>query len=336
MFVFVLGRLVRVSSSDWIGVWFGLEINLFRVVPFFSGVGLSKELEAVAKYFVVQAVGSVILLLGSLLGFFIFGFIFVEFVSFSRVCCVLVRLGLMVKIGLVPFHFWVPRVMGGLRWLGCLILSVWQKIVPLFVLISFVEDKITGVLVIVGCLGSVVGGLGGFLQTQLRVLLGYSSIRHRGWLVAGGIYRFSRVVFYFVVYSLIAVILFYMLYVVELDSYLRLAKGFRLLDVKFLGVLALLLVTLAGLPPTAGFAMKWSIIINVLPESPLVLAFLVGGSLLRLYYYLCVRFSWCVLSFSVVWNSLRLRHEKVRFFVALISSLVMGYVLFLGAGLVCG
>lgn len=38
----------------------------------------------------------------------------------------------------------------------------------------------TGILVIVGCLGRVVGGLGGFLQTQLRVLLGYSSIRHRG------------------------------------------------------------------------------------------------------------------------------------------------------------
>lgn len=105
VFVFVLGRLVRVSRSDWIGVWFGLEINLFRVVPFFSGVGLSKELEAVAKYFIVQAVGSVILLLGSLLGFFVFGFVFVEFASFTRVCCVLVSLGLIIKMGLVPFHF---------------------------------------------------------------------------------------------------------------------------------------------------------------------------------------------------------------------------------------
>lgn len=51
---------------------------------------------------------------------------------------------------------------------------------PLFVLVRFVRGKIVWVLVLAGCVGRLVGGLGGFLQTQFRVLLGYSSINHRG------------------------------------------------------------------------------------------------------------------------------------------------------------
>lgn len=99
-------------------------MNLFRVVPFFSGVGLSKELESVAKYFIVQAVGSVILLTGSLVGFIYYGSIFVGYASFADICCSLVVLGLVIKMGLVPFHFWVPRVISGIRWVRCLVLRV--------------------------------------------------------------------------------------------------------------------------------------------------------------------------------------------------------------------
>lgn len=85
------------------------------MVPFFSGVGLSSELEAVAKYFVVQVVGSIILLLGSLFRLLYVGSVFVFYTSFVEVCCIVIRFGLMIKMGLVPFHFWIPSVIGGLR-----------------------------------------------------------------------------------------------------------------------------------------------------------------------------------------------------------------------------
>lgn len=88
---------------------------MFRVVPFFLGVGLSREHEAVAKYFIIQAVGSVLFLLGGLFNYFYWGSVFVGYGSCANVSCFLICLGLMVKMGLVPFHFWIPRVMGGLR-----------------------------------------------------------------------------------------------------------------------------------------------------------------------------------------------------------------------------
>lgn len=167
-------------------------------------------------------------------------------------------------------------------------LRVWQKVVPLVIFINFVDGGIVGVLVVVGCAGSLVGGLGGFLQTQLRILLGYSSINHRGWLIVGRIYRVVRVLCYFVIYSIIVGFMFYVLSYVELGRYENLSKGFGVIDVKFLGFLVVLLITLAGLPPTLGFAIKWSVFLGVVARCPVALVFLLVGSLLRLYYYLCV------------------------------------------------
>lgn len=180
LFVFLVGRLISISSSDWVGVWFGLEVNLFAVVPFFAGVGLAKEMEAVVKYYVVQSIGSIILLLGRILMCIQYGSLFVLYGNVGGIWSISLVGGLMLKMGLVPFHFWIPRVMGGLRWVGCLVLSVWQKLVPLVILGRFLAREFSNVLLLVGCLGRLVGGLGGFLQTQLRVLLGYSSINHGG------------------------------------------------------------------------------------------------------------------------------------------------------------
>lgn len=161
---------------------------------------------------------------------------------------------------------------------------------PLLILISFVEGKIVGLLVFIGCLGRLIGGLGGFLQTQLRVLLGYSSIGHSGWLIAGGIYSSVSSICYFLIYRRISVILFYVLRVAEIRRYLSLSKGYRVMRVKYLGILVLLLVRLAGLPPTLGFAIKWSVFLAIIPHSLLALSALVIGSLLSLYYYLCLGF----------------------------------------------
>lgn len=112
------------------------------------------------------------------------------------------------------------------------------------------------VLMVSGCLGRLVGGLGGFAQTQVRSLLGYSSIGHGGWLVVGGVFRFLGVAVYFFLYFIVRGFLFCLLSVVEAWSYGRLTKGFRGAKAKYLWLLRLGFLTLAGLPPGVGFSIK--------------------------------------------------------------------------------
>lgn len=273
------------------GVWFGLEINLFRVVPLFLGDSTTRKAESTIKYFLLQAIGSVVVLSGALLNLTSFGARFVGRFIFMETARVLVMVGLIVKVGLVPFHFWVPRVMRGLGWGSCFVLSVWQKVGPVLILVSFIGGFLMQVLMVSGCLGRMVGGLGGFAQTQVRSLLGYSSIGHGGWLVVGGIFRFLGVVVYLLLYSIVRGFLFCLLSAVEARSYGRLSKGFRGMKAKYLWLLRLGFLTLAGLPPGVGFSMKWCVFWVVLSAGGFyTMVGLVSGSLLRLYYYMCIRF----------------------------------------------
>lgn len=122
-------------------------------------------------------------------------------------------------------------------------------------------------------------------------------------MIVGILCRPVRGVCYFLLYSVLVVLLFFCLSYMDLYRFRRLGKGFGVPSVGILSCLALSLVRLAGMPPTIGFAIKWSVFITILPEFYLVLLFLVLGSLVRLYYYLCVIFRWCVIFFSVLWSN---------------------------------
>lgn len=198
---------------------------------------------------------------------------------------------------------------------------------------SFIEGFLRQVLIVSGCLGSLVGGLGGFAQTQVRSLLGYSSIGHGGWLVVGGVYRVVSAVVYFFLYFIVRGFLFCLLSAVEVWSYGRLSKGFRGVRVKYLWFLRLGFLTLAGLPPRVGFSIKWCVFWAVLSAGGFyTIVGLVVGSLLRLYYYMCIRFCWFVFSGSVLWGDLGGKSGGI---LVIGPVLLGGYLRFLLVGGIC-
>lgn len=114
-------------------------------------------------------------------------------------------------------------------------------------------------------------------------------------------YNITSAVVYFIIYLVIAGFLFYFLSVIEINSYKGLLKGFRGIRVKLIIILRLSLLTLAGLPPTVGFSMKWAIFLGVVSAKGfLAIRVLVVGTLLSLYYYICMSFCWYVFSSSTV------------------------------------
>jgi NADH-ubiquinone oxidoreductase chain 2 len=86
---------------------------------------------------------------------------------------------LIVKLGLAPFHFWLPRLVSSLRAKEILILLVWQKIGPLFIL-TFIPSFEYSFKIIIGILRAGVGRFLGLKQTQWKQIFTFSSIRHLG------------------------------------------------------------------------------------------------------------------------------------------------------------
>lgn len=143
-------------------------------VSLLSAMNKKKEnSESIIKYFMVQSVGSIILVLA------IAGSIFYwSYISFISV----MLLGLCLKLGLFPVYMWLPGVIGGLSWIGCFFVSCFQKVAPFAILFDIYSDPMKRWLIFIGMSCAVIGGVGGLNQVQIRRVFAYSSIHHIGWV----------------------------------------------------------------------------------------------------------------------------------------------------------
>nr|QFG38788.1 NADH dehydrogenase subunit 2 [Glaphyrina caudata] len=298
MFLLVMGigTLLSVSSIHWLSIWAGLEINLIGFLPLLVYQKSVAESQSAVKYFVVQALGSSFLIFGSLI---LFSMSFTwdvcnNMYNFSILGFLMLISGLCIKLGLFPFHYWLPSVMSGLPWVSCLLLATWQKLAPLFLILCLLELNESYMMSFIFCMissGSVlVGGLGGLNQTQIRALLAYSSISHLGWMMFAILHSEWAMKMYLMIYILISISLFLSLWYVDSGS-MKNINNLKNSGPMQLTVM-LLLLSLGGLPPLLGFISKW-LVITVSTKGPwmFIIFMLILGSLMSLFYYLSLFFS---------------------------------------------
>jgi len=290
------GTMFSLSSRHWLGVWAGLEINLIGFLPILVYQKSMLERESAVKYFIIQALGSSLLIFGRLMGYRLslsWESLVGEF--FQLTGTPLLSFGLLLKRGIFPFHFWLPRVMAGLSWLPCLLLATWQKMAPILLILSLVQVTHAPILIFILCfLGArsrIVGGFGGLNQTQVRALLAYSSIGHIGWVLFGICSSETSVKVYFSIYVLISVCLFSSLWILD-SKILKRLRSIRSKKWRGAFSFSLILLSLGGLPPLLGFVSKWVVITSgTLTSSWGFLLALILGSLISLFYYLRLFFS---------------------------------------------
>nr|YP_009742272.1 NADH dehydrogenase subunit 2 [Neverita didyma]QID90354.1 NADH dehydrogenase subunit 2 [Neverita didyma] len=295
IFTMIFGTLFSISSSHWLGIWAGLEINLIGFLPILVYQKSMSESESAVKYFIVQALGSSLLMFGSLSSYSVsFSWENVMETEFSVFALLIIMSGLITKMGMFPFHYWLPSVMAGLPWISCMVLATWQKIAPLLLINSLFELNLMYFFMMIVCLmasgSSIVGGIGGINQTQIRAILAYSSIGHLGWMVfalSQGVWAMKM---YLSIYILISLCIFLNLWRVNLNMMKNLNTLMSSSTYNSNAVMVMLM-SLGGLPPLLGFISKWSVIvmgINSVFWSFLFMLLL--GSVMSLFYYLSLYF----------------------------------------------
>uniref|UniRef100_B2C6R0 NADH-ubiquinone oxidoreductase chain 2 n=2 Tax=unclassified Nephtys TaxID=2628724 RepID=B2C6R0_9ANNE len=280
-----LGTLMTLSANQWLYVWMGLELNLLSFVPLITSSSMNRESEAAMKYFLAQAMGSGLLLLG----------VFTN-MMFSAPSLTInpgasfIFFALLLKLGAAPCHFWFPAVMSNISWPLCMTLATWQKIAPLNILMFSNSLNQSSLVLSVAALGSLIGGIGGLNQTQLRPLFAYSSIGHLGWMISTP--SFLTLIIYLTIYIFITsamMIIFWKLSTKHWSFNISLLKSSPATTFSII----ILLFSLAGLPPFIGFLPKWLILSSLTSSGasllwPLVL---VLGSAIQLFYYLSLMFA---------------------------------------------
>nr|YP_009123021.1 NADH dehydrogenase subunit 2 [Cherax tenuimanus]AJK90905.1 NADH dehydrogenase subunit 2 [Cherax tenuimanus] len=295
------GTLLSISSSSWFSAWIGLELNLMSFIPLISSKNNRLPSEAALKYFLIQALGSAIIILASSL----------TPIHLSSAHLV-ISLALLLKLGAAPFHFWFPQVMEGLNWIQAIILMTIQKLAPMFLISYLSMSFFTNISILVSALTSaVIGALGGVNQTSLRKILSYSSINHMSWMLIAMLINETSWIIYFLMYALISSSI--ALYFMSLQSFYfsHLINSNSSYMSKIISMFSL--YSLGGLPPFSGFIPKWIIIQEMILSSfEFSLLILLLSSLVTLYFY--IRLSLTSMSISYAQSKWNLTSENLNTF----------------------
>nr|YP_009261546.1 NADH dehydrogenase subunit 2 [Triplophysa orientalis]AID15885.1 NADH dehydrogenase subunit 2 [Triplophysa orientalis] len=280
-----LGTTLTFASSHWLLAWMGLEINTLAIIPLMAQQHHPRAVEAATKYFLTQATAAAMILFAATTNAWLVGEWAINDMSHPIASSMTIA-ALALKIGLAPMHFWLPEVLQGLDLITGLILSTWQKLAPLALIIQVAPTVSPVMLTLLGLLSALVGGWGGLNQTQVRKILAYSSIAHMGWMVVISQYAPHLTLLALTMYVFMTSTAFLSLKMTSATSINTITAMWSKTPV-LVSTTALALLSLGGLPPLTGFMAKWVILQEMAKQQlPLTATIMALAALLSLYFYL--------------------------------------------------
>ena len=308
----ILGMMIMISSNDLIVFYLGLELqslSLYVLASFNRDNILSSE--SGLKYFILSALSSGLLLYGCSL---IYGFSgttnfnliselnLSEFHYGITFGVVFIIVGLAFKISAVPFHMWAPDVYQGSPTSVTLFFAVLPKIAALTVFIRFLYvpfinliDQWQIIIIFLSIASMVFGAVAAIGQKNIKRLVAYSSIGHMGYALAGLLVGTNQgiqsSIIYITIYMVMNIALFSCLFMIRkkenysenLNDLSGLSKNHPIISF----CLLIILFSLAGIPPLAGFFAKFYIFMAVIEKSMYLLA-IVGllSTVVSAFYYI--------------------------------------------------
>ena len=324
----LLGMMVMISANSFLTLYLGLELLSLCL---YAMVALNRDsaasVEAAMKYFVLGALASGLLLYGMSMIYGATGTLVIPEVAqraariaaesgSSRMLLVfgLVFLvsGLSFKLGVVPFHMWIPDVYQGASTAVTLVISTAPKLAAFAMAMRLLVDGLPvlsvdwqQMLAILALLSMALGNVTAIAQSNLKRMLAYSTIAHMGFMLLGlmsgvvggnqlnAVDAYGAAMFYTVVYVVMSLGAFGVLLLlsragVECER-LEDMKGLNRRDPWLAFLMLMLMFSLAGVPPTAGFYAKFSVLSAAVQAGQIAIAVAaVVFSLIGAFYYLRV------------------------------------------------
>lgn len=310
----LLGMMVMISASHFLSMYIGLEL---MTLSLYAMVALQRDsavaTEAAMKYFILGALASGLLLYGMSMLYGATGTLDVNAVSAAIkhgvanpnllvFGLVFVVAGLAFKLGAVPFHMWVPDVYHGAPTAVVMLIGSAPKLAAFAFVMRMLADGMqplmihwSGMLIILAVLSMAVGNISAIAQTNFKRMLAYSSIAHMGFfllgVLSGSIDGYGAAMFYIVIYALMSLGALGMIMLLSREGYeadtLDAFKGLNQRSPWLAFVMLLLMFSMAGIPPTAGFYAKLSVLEAIVNTGHIEIAIIaVLLSLIGAYYYL--------------------------------------------------
>nr|Q330C3.1 RecName: Full=NADH-ubiquinone oxidoreductase chain 2; AltName: Full=NADH dehydrogenase subunit 2 [Nyctophilus arnhemensis]AAS91434.1 NADH dehydrogenase subunit 2 [Nyctophilus arnhemensis] len=302
MMTMVSGTFLVMMSSHWFLIWVGFEMNMLAIIPLLTKQHNPRSTEAATKYFLTQATASMLLMMAAIINLLYSGHWSVQKLI-NPMASVTMTMALAMKLGLAPFHFWVPEVTQGIPLSSGLILLTWQKLAPLSIMYMISPLTNLNILMIMALLSIAIGGWGGLNQTQLRKIMAYSSIAHMGWMMSVLMYNPNMMLLNLYLYIPMTITTFSLLMINSTTTTTSLSYTWNKLPLITM-IILITMLSLGGLPPLTGFLPKWLIIQELVKNNNIILSTVMALlALLNLYFYTRITYTTSLTLFPTMNNT---------------------------------
>ena len=311
----ILGMMIMVSANSMLLLYLGLELlslAMYAMVALQRGNGRASE--AAMKYFVLGAIASGMLLYGMSFIYGLSGHLdLAGIAAYIKTQDVLSNLGLLLglsfilvglgfKLGVAPFHMWIPDVYDGAPTSVTQFIGTIPKLAAFGMVFRLLAEGLGDmqqswqqILIFLAVLSVGLGNVIAIAQTNIKRMLAYSTIAHMGFVVmgilAGSQAGYSATLFYTITYAITALGGFAVIMLLSRKGYeadqLSNLKGLSKRHPWYAFMMMIILFSMAGIPPTVGFYAKVMVIQSVVDANLVWLAtFAVVMSVIGAYYYL--------------------------------------------------
>ena len=307
----VLGMFIMISANDLILFYLGLELQSLSLYILASlDRDNLKSNESGLKYFILSSLASGLLLYGCSLLYGFSGSTNFEIISLNTstenigtvFAMVFILVGLSFKVSAVPFHMWTPDVYEGAPSSVTSFFAIVPKLAGIAVFIRFMQipfsqiaDQWQPILIFISLASMILGAVAAIGQSKIKRLIAYSSIGHIGFALAGistnTITGYSSSIAYISIYMIMNLGIFACIFLMKrdgqycenLEDLAGISKQHPILSISFL----IILFSLAGIPPLAGFFAKFYVFMAVVESKMYTLA-IIGllSTVISAFYYL--------------------------------------------------
>nr|YP_010990565.1 NADH dehydrogenase subunit 2 [Kodaianella bicinctifrons]WOW98879.1 NADH dehydrogenase subunit 2 [Kodaianella bicinctifrons] len=268
MSIMITTIIMVTSSNNILFSWMSMEINLISFLPILTES--KKMTDQPMKYFIVQSLSSSTMLMSILMN---------SIIESPLNESIILMTSMLMKMGMMPFHLWMPNLMQSMTWMNCFIMSTMQKISPTILISQTMNFHIMMYPMILSLIASPISTIN---QLSTKKIMAYSSISNSPWMIMSMMISKTKFIMFMIIYSMITVMIMKSM---KKMNFMFINQSLNKSNKKKLSMIINIL-SMSGMPPMLGFVPKWIILQSMINISIMMVSSMIISSILSMFIYM--------------------------------------------------
>nr|YP_009706662.1 NADH dehydrogenase subunit 2 [Aphaena amabilis]QEP09162.1 NADH dehydrogenase subunit 2 [Aphaena amabilis] len=260
--------MMTMSSNSMMFSWMSMELNLISFLPLLKKS--NKMNEQLMKYLIIQSTSSSMMMISLIIN---------SIINNPINESILMMTGMLMKLGMMPFHLWLPGMMQMMSWNMCMMMTTVQKIIPTVMIVQLSSTKL---MMIPMMLSMLVSPISGMKQTSLKKMMAYSSITNSPMMILSMKISKQQFMMMLTMYFMINVMMMNTMKKNNINFSNQLNTQTNMTKIS----LMISSLSMSGMPPMTGFMIKWMIMKSTIEFSMMMPIMILMSSILSTFMYL--------------------------------------------------